>query len=117
MLRSALKSYGLGVLVSASLGLPILLQLHRLHEEPQPATSSTTSAIQPSERLPGILAAVNDYRSTKHLPPLTLNKDLNSSSQAKAHDLVADQYWSHNPPDVTTPWDFMIKAGYDYKTA
>lgn len=82
-----------------------------------PATSSVASTVQLAERVPGILAAVNDYRLSKHLLPLSLNNNLNKSSQAKALDLVTDQYWSHIAPDGTMPWDLMQKAGYDYKTA
>ncbi|MCO4274283.1 CAP domain-containing protein [Pseudarthrobacter sp. HLT3-5] len=83
----------------------------------QHATSSTVSTLQLTEPVPGILAAVNEYRSTKHLPPLTMDRKLNSSSQAKAHDLVTNQYWSHTAPDGSTAWDFINEASYDYKTA
>jgi uncharacterized protein YkwD len=81
------------------------------------AASSVVSAVRPIEQVPGVLAAVNEYRSTKHLPPLALNDKLNSSSQAKAHDLVEDQYWSHEAPNGKTPWSFMQEAGYSYQAA
>jgi uncharacterized protein YkwD len=104
---------GIGLITLTVIGFTALASSSR----PQQATSSTISTVQPTERIPGILEAVNGYRSTKHLQPLKLNSKLNKSSQAKAHDLVINQYWSHIAPDGTTPWDFMTKAGYDYKTA
>lgn len=103
-------------------GLPVVVLLLTIPlivspAKPQPVTSSIVSTVQPTERGPGILAAVNQYRSTRHLLPLVLNSKLNKSSQAKAHDLVTNQYWSHTAPDGSTAWDFINKAGYDYQTA
>jgi len=38
---------------------------------------------------------------------------LDSAAQAKANDMAARSYWSHNTPDGQTPWTFMTAAGYN----
>ncbi|WP_197412840.1 CAP domain-containing protein [Arthrobacter sp. EpRS71] len=81
---------------------------------PSPVVAPT---IEATERVPGVLAAVNAYRSTKQLSPVVLNDQLSESAQAKATDLVAGQYWSHDSPDGKTPWSFVSAAGYEYRTA
>lgn len=77
------------------------------------ATSQSQS--QPMERIPGLLSDVNAYRATQHLAALKLNTQLDTSSQAKAKDLVTRHYWSHTTPDGKSPWTFINAAGYDYR--
>ncbi|RAN77998.1 hypothetical protein B5P43_18375 [Bacillus sp. SRB_336] len=72
---------------------------------------------QPLERIPGLLSDVNAYRATQHLAALKLNTQLDTSSQAKAQDLVTRHYWSHTTPDGKAPWTFITAAGYDYQRA
>lgn len=83
-------------------------------------TLSTVIAPTPersvSDRLPGVVGAINTYRALHDLPALKLDADLNDAAQAKAGDLVAHQYWAHERPGKT-PWDFFDASGYDYRTA
>jgi uncharacterized protein YkwD len=69
------------------------------------------------ERVDGLLVALNDYRASKHLPPLRLDRKLNESAQAKAEHLTAVHYWSHVAPDGTKPWAFIKNADYQYRRA
>jgi uncharacterized protein YkwD len=64
-----------------------------------------------------LLAATNSSRAANGLGPLTLDSKLNSSAQAKANDMIAQNYWAHNAPDGTQPWSFFIAAGYNYAKA
>jgi len=64
-----------------------------------------------------LLNGTNNQRAVSSLGTLTLNSKLNQAAQAKANDMVARNYWSHNTPDGATPWTFFINAGYDYQTA
>ena len=64
-----------------------------------------------------LLSHTNQKRSANGLGPLTLNSKLNSSAQAKANDMVADDYWSHNTPGGQEPWIFFDAAGYSYQKA
>lgn len=85
---------------------------------PVPAVPQTQIApVQPVEQVPGVLAAVNEYRATKQLAPLKLDTQLNASAQAKAGDLVLNQYWSHTTLDGREPWSFIREAGYSYTEA
>ena len=59
----------------------------------------------------------NDQRTAANLSPLNLNQSLNDAAYAKAQDMFTDDYWAHIAPDGTTPWAFVLAAGYDYATA
>jgi hypothetical protein len=64
-----------------------------------------------------LLDGTNAQRSTNGEATLALNAELDSAAQAKANDMAARDYWSHNAPDGQTPWTFITAAGYDYQTA
>lgn len=73
------------------------------------ATEMSTSAL---------LSATNSQRANNGgLPGLTLNSKLAAAAQAKANDMVARNYWSHNTPDGKEPWTFVDAQGYDYQKA
>ncbi|HSX34834.1 MAG TPA: CAP domain-containing protein [Candidatus Saccharimonadales bacterium] len=64
-----------------------------------------------------LLSETNNQRTSNSLGSLALNSVLNQAAQAKANDMAARDYWSHNTPDGNTPWTFFTAAGYQYKTA
>jgi uncharacterized protein YkwD len=59
----------------------------------------------------------NQQREANGEADLNLNSQLNNAAQAKANDMAARDYWSHNTPDGKTPWTFMTAAGYNYQLA
>ena len=65
----------------------------------------------------GLLQETNEERVAGGLSGLTLNAKLNSAAQAKANDMAARDYWSHNTPEGNAPWVFISNAGYNYETA
>jgi hypothetical protein len=65
----------------------------------------------------GLLSGTNAERTSRGLPAFSLNSKLNQAAQAKANDMVARDYWSHNTPDGEQPWVFFKNAGYAYKKA
>jgi len=65
----------------------------------------------------GLLQYTNSERAGNSLGGLTLNDKLNAAAQAKANDMVARDYWSHNTPEGNPPWVFFANAGYSYVTA
>lgn len=65
----------------------------------------------------GLLSATNTQRSANGQSSLGLNQQLNNAAQAKANDMVARNYWSHNTPDGQEPWVFVEAAGYKYLKA
>lgn len=64
-----------------------------------------------------LLAYTNTIRTAHHEPPLSINAQLDQAAQAKADDMAARNYWSHNTPDGKTPWSFIMASGYTYQTA
>jgi len=64
-----------------------------------------------------LLSGTNADRAAAHLSALTISPELAAAAQAKADDMAAHNYWSHNSPDGKTPWDFISAAGYPYQTA
>lgn len=64
-----------------------------------------------------LLADTNAQRASVGLPALTLNGELSAAAAAKASDMFAKNYWAHNSPTGSTPWDFIIGSGYHYTVA
>ena len=50
-------------------------------------------------------------------PPLAMNKILLSIAEAHTRDMYNRNYFSHNDPNGTTPFDRMTHAGYNYLMA
>lgn len=64
-----------------------------------------------------LLKDTNDYRNRSNLSALRGNDALDRAAQAKADQMVAQNYWSHIAPDGTTPWYYFQKVGYNYSAA
>src|SRR3989304_3392757 len=61
---------------------------------------------------------VNQERAEQGLPVLARNTKLEQAAFKKAQDMFAKDYWAHYAPDgSTTPWQFILSAGYTYKYA
>lgn len=65
----------------------------------------------------GLLSATNKERLNKGAPALQPNSSLAAAAQAKANDMIARNYWSHNTPDGKEPWIFIDQTGYKYQKA
>jgi hypothetical protein len=64
-----------------------------------------------------LLNLTNEERQKEGLPLLVMNTQLTQAAQLKAKDMFAKDYWAHNSPNGTMPWDFIKQAGYDYQYA
>jgi len=64
-----------------------------------------------------LLNDTNRQRAADHEVGLALNQQLTNAAQAKANDMAAKNYWSHNSPNGQTPWSFITAAGYHYEAA
>jgi uncharacterized protein YkwD len=64
-----------------------------------------------------LLQDTNAQRAADRESALSLNDQLTNAAQAKADDMVARNYWSHDTPDGRTPWSFITAAGYTYQLA
>ena len=68
-------------------------------------------------RVEQLLSDTNAQRTALGLNPLTLNPQLSDAAAKKASDMFAKDYWAHNSPTGTTPWNFISGAGYQYVLA
>lgn len=64
-----------------------------------------------------LFAETNRQRQQKGLQPLFLNEKLSQAAQAKANDMITDNYWAHYNPNGKTPWDFIVASDYQYSVA
>lgn len=78
-----------------------------------PVVTVDASAITSST----VISLANSARVEGGLEKLTNNGLLASAAQAKANDMLAKQYFSHNTPSGETPWTFIKATGYSYVTA
>jgi len=58
-----------------------------------------------------------EQRVSVGLLPLEANATLAQAAQAKAADMLNNNYWAHVSPDGTQPWSFFVNAGYSYRYA
>jgi hypothetical protein len=64
-----------------------------------------------------LLSDTNNQRTANGLGALALNGTLSQAAQAKAQDMMQNDYWSHVSPTGVTPWYWITNAGYSYQTA
>jgi len=76
-----------------------------------------TLAYATNTSIAGLLQSTNAQRATNARAALSNNSQLNQAAQAKAQDMVARDYWSHDTPDGKEPWVFIQNAGYKYAKA
>ncbi|HLM84271.1 MAG TPA: CAP domain-containing protein, partial [Candidatus Bathyarchaeia archaeon] len=64
-----------------------------------------------------VIELTNQSRKTAGETTLSENPKLSSAAEAKAEDMIDNNYFSHTSPTGTTPWDWFQKVGYDYNYA
>jgi len=83
----------------------------------QPRSAHGVLAYATNMSVSDLLSATNQQRESNGVGDLNLNGQLDNAAQAKANDMVARDYWSHNTPDGSPPWVFITNAGYNYQSA
>jgi uncharacterized protein YkwD len=79
---------------------------------------STPAEINLSAVLAGeVIALTNVEREQVGDETLNENAALTRAAQAKAEDMAAKGYFSHNGPDGKEPWEWIAEAGYSYRFA
>ena len=64
-----------------------------------------------------LLNETNQDRAIEQKTPLSLSPQLTAAAQAKANDMVKNDYWSHTSKEGKTPWSFIAGSGYQYQSA
>lgn len=59
----------------------------------------------------------NQKRESNGLSDLSYNEKLANAAALKAQDMFNQNYWAHYGPNGSTPWDFILKSGYQYEYA
>jgi len=59
----------------------------------------------------------NQEREKQGLSDLIYNEKLETAAKLKAQDMFSNNYWAHYGPTGSTPWDFILNAGYKYEYA
>lgn len=73
---------------------------------PEAMASSITPA--------NIIQLTNQQRASMGLNTLNTSAKLAAAAQAKANNMIQEQYWDHFGPNGETPWMFISQAGYSY---
>ncbi|KKS46429.1 MAG: hypothetical protein UV09_C0017G0017 [Candidatus Gottesmanbacteria bacterium GW2011_GWA2_42_18] len=61
-----------------------------------------------------ILYLVNLERQKSGLDPLSYSIELATAASQKAQDMFLKNYWAHISPTGATPWEFIVRNGYQY---
>jgi len=64
-----------------------------------------------------LLSESNHARQAEGRPGLEINDTLNQAAYAKAQDMLAGQYWSHDSPSGVQPWKWFNDYHYNYSQA
>lgn len=80
-------------------------------------TNKTDVSSTPSELEKQLLDLINEKRTAYGLSKLSFDTATQKTARAKAEDLVANNYFSHNSPTYGTPFEMMKSFGVTYKTA
>jgi hypothetical protein len=64
-----------------------------------------------------IVRITNEARRAAGLADLRANPALDAAAARKLDDMAAQQYFAHVTPDGKQPWDFILAAGYRYRSA
>jgi len=59
----------------------------------------------------------NQVREKNGLSDLSYNERLATAAYQKAQDMFSRNYWAHYGPNGSTPWDFILRANYQYEFA
>lgn len=104
-LRRHMLHWYAGILVASKILVVVLVSFY--------AGPARVSDVTPGN----IIKQTNTARTANNLPTLKTNSLLNKAAQAKANDMIRQQYFAHISPSKVTPWAFFKQAGYSYRYA
>jgi hypothetical protein len=95
-----------------SFGILLVVAINPLRSSGQDVLAYSTNISRS-----GLLEATNAQRSEAGVTTLSTDEQLNQAAQAKAEDMVTRNYWSHQTPEGSEPWTFILNTDYDYLKA
>lgn len=103
-----IRSYGLLLLAVLVIGIQLSYNFVRTGH-----VLGQTTVVTPV----GLLVDTNDKRVESGIAPLELDARLTEAAQAKAQDMITNQYWAHTSPSGVEPWRWIDESGYRYTDA
>lgn len=85
--------------------------------QPQPEQPAPTPVKGLTVDEQKMLDLVNQERMKAGLKPYELDMNLVKSARVKSKDMITNNYFAHNSPNGTTPWDLMKAQGVTYTRA
>ena len=79
--------------------------------------TSTSAPVSNSSYAKEMLNLINQERAANGVPQLKWNEELAKVAQAKAQDMVDNNYFSHTSPTYGSPFDMMKSFGISYRYA
>jgi hypothetical protein len=104
-------------LIRSWLLVPVLLMVFGMQVGINLATSGEVLGEKSTISTQDLLTTANTIRKKNGVGELKINHELSVAAQAKAQDMVLNQYWSHVSPQGIQPWSWVEESGYTYKTA
>jgi hypothetical protein len=98
----------IGLVVSLSMSNGVLASVL---QHPSGNVLAYASSLSPND----LLTDTNNSRVANNIKPLKTNLALTKAAQAKANNMAALNYWSHNTPSGNPPWVFVEDQGYSYQ--
>lgn len=95
-------------------GYSVLLILLKVAGIVLPVALPSSSLYSSAITIKNVVNLTNQTRSNLGLSELKINDKLVAAAQAKADDMLTNQYFAHVSPTGVTPWYWFDKAGYDY---
>lgn len=83
--------------------------------QPQPEQPAPVNGLTADEQK--MVSLVYQERVKAGLKPLEVDMRLVKSARVKSQDMITNNYFAHNAPDGTTPWDLMKAQGVTYRMA
>lgn len=68
----------------------------------------------PLPQLSEVVWYINEARLASGVAPVTEDNLLDKSAALKVADMVARNYWAHDPPNGSGPWATIKEVGYPY---
>jgi uncharacterized protein YkwD len=89
-----------------------------VHQAPHPAITPAP-VVQAVEVTPPsyMVNLINAERAKAGVKLIVPNDKLMASAEAKCLDMIKRGYWAHFASDGTSPWQFFIANGYNYRYA
>lgn len=103
-----IRRYGLLAVLTVVIGLQLVYNI---------GTTGSVLGERANISMAALLDQTNEARRNHNLDGLKLDEKLNRAAQLKAEDMLAKQYWAHDSPDGTKPWQWLADVGYNYSEA